>query len=218
MSHGRRPRSCYAPDGDIAYISVRQSPGRVASRKEHWGLSDYDNRGRLIGIEIWQASSRLPAEIVQDLPRLGSRGSEFERRQAQADSLPIGLASRWMLKRCAGYSTQWTGLPRCRRSSSTCSHGRDPNSATNPRVGIGSATASRACKQPLPHCPSSERQGPLAAAHLPGHPRQHPKHRSHGACLACFAQWRQVSIGIVYFSLTKSPIQVLPQNLTLALL
>ncbi len=67
-----KPDSYYALDGDIAYLRVREPEGEVSSRKESWGLGDYDSGGELVGIEVWAASERLSREVLEALPRLGN--------------------------------------------------------------------------------------------------------------------------------------------------
>lgn len=74
------PDSYYSPDGDIAYLRVRGSAGRVRTRKEAWGLRDYDETGELVGIEIWAASERLSQDVLEALPRLEGQTAVFERQ------------------------------------------------------------------------------------------------------------------------------------------
>jgi uncharacterized protein YuzE len=76
------PDSYYTPDGDIAYLRVRDPSGAVSSREETWGLLDYDAQGQLVGVEIWGASERLPAEVLDVLPRLEGRGAGAEPQPA----------------------------------------------------------------------------------------------------------------------------------------
>lgn len=64
--------SHYAPKDDIATIELAGLDGRRALGESYdWGLilRDRDTR-RTIGFEIWQASERLPAEMLAALPRL----------------------------------------------------------------------------------------------------------------------------------------------------
>lgn len=77
-----KPESYYAPDGDIVYLRVRNLKRVVNSREESWGLRDYDERGELVGIEIWAASERLPRDVVDALPRLEGAGSHVERQRS----------------------------------------------------------------------------------------------------------------------------------------
>jgi uncharacterized protein YuzE len=56
----------YDPDADIAMICVEE--GRAASEEHSWGLIDRDrDTGRLMGFEIWRASTILPAELIKAL-------------------------------------------------------------------------------------------------------------------------------------------------------
>jgi uncharacterized protein YuzE len=77
-----KPDSYYTPDGDIAYLRVRDPEGVVSSREEPWGLRDFDERGELVGIEIWAASESLPREVLDALPRLEGQGLVVERQPA----------------------------------------------------------------------------------------------------------------------------------------
>lgn len=77
-----RPDSYYAPEGDIAYIKVRPAHGQVSSREEKWGLRDLDETGALVGLEIWDASSRLPEELIAALPHLDGRELTVQRQTA----------------------------------------------------------------------------------------------------------------------------------------
>lgn len=57
----------YDPEIDIALLSFEQ--GDAVSEEHPWGLIDRDPRdGHLMGFEIWNASRRLPAELVEALP------------------------------------------------------------------------------------------------------------------------------------------------------
>lgn len=68
---GRYPREAmrahYDPDVDIALIVLQ--PGDAVSQEYEWGLVDRDpDDGHLMGFEIWNASRRLPPELVDALP------------------------------------------------------------------------------------------------------------------------------------------------------
>ncbi len=66
-----KPESYYTPDGDIAYIRVRQAHGTIHSQREPWGLRDYDQEtGELVALELWDASKALPRDVIDALPRL----------------------------------------------------------------------------------------------------------------------------------------------------
>lgn len=57
----------YDPEVDIASISLEK--GDAASEEHPWGLIDRDRGdGHLMGFVIWEASKRLPAEMVAALP------------------------------------------------------------------------------------------------------------------------------------------------------
>jgi uncharacterized protein YuzE len=60
----------YDSEVDIAMLSFEQ--GRAVSEEHEWGLIDRDPEdGHLIGFEIWDASERLPRELVAALPPAG---------------------------------------------------------------------------------------------------------------------------------------------------
>lgn len=57
----------YDRDSDIAYFEI--SGARVDRSSEHaWGLLDLDAAGNVVGAEYWQASRRLPTELLDALP------------------------------------------------------------------------------------------------------------------------------------------------------
>jgi uncharacterized protein YuzE len=56
----------YDPEVDIAMICLEE--GRAVSERHSWGLIDRDrDTGRLMGFEIWKASTVLPAEMIEAL-------------------------------------------------------------------------------------------------------------------------------------------------------
>jgi uncharacterized protein YuzE len=60
----------YDPEVDIASISLEQ--GRAVSQEHPWGLIERDpDDGHLMGFELWEASTILPAEMIAALPRTG---------------------------------------------------------------------------------------------------------------------------------------------------
>jgi len=60
-------RAHYDPEVDIALLSFEQ--GDAVSEEHSWGLVDRDPAdGHLMGFEIWEASHRLPPELVAALP------------------------------------------------------------------------------------------------------------------------------------------------------
>lgn len=57
----------YDPDADIAWFPTGKSDD-VVSERIPGGLHDYDRAShRLVGIEVWDASTRLPANILDAL-------------------------------------------------------------------------------------------------------------------------------------------------------
>lgn len=66
-----KPGSYHTPDGDIVYLRVRPPQGSVHSQRQPWGLLDYDERGELVGIEVWDAHQRIAPEVIDALPRRG---------------------------------------------------------------------------------------------------------------------------------------------------
>jgi uncharacterized protein YuzE len=57
----------YDPETDIAMICIES--GHAVSEEHPWGLIDRDREtGKLMGFEIWNASSVLPREMVDALP------------------------------------------------------------------------------------------------------------------------------------------------------
>jgi len=60
----------YDPEVDIAMLSFEK--GRAISQKHSWGLIDRDpDDGHLMGFEIWEASTILPAEMIAALSLAG---------------------------------------------------------------------------------------------------------------------------------------------------
>lgn len=57
----------YDPDVDIALISFET--GNAVSEEHEWGLIDRNpDDDHLMGFEIWNASDRLPPELIAALP------------------------------------------------------------------------------------------------------------------------------------------------------
>jgi len=57
----------YDPEVDIALISFEA--GGAVSEEHEWGLIDRDpDDDHLMGFEIWNASDRLPPELIAALP------------------------------------------------------------------------------------------------------------------------------------------------------
>lgn len=64
--------SCYDRDSDIAWFPTGESDDVVSERVPD-GLRDYDRATRqLVAIEVWAASTRLPANILEVLPAPGA--------------------------------------------------------------------------------------------------------------------------------------------------
>jgi uncharacterized protein YuzE len=57
----------YDPEVDIALIVLEA--GSAVSEEHEWGLIDRDpGDHHLVGFEIWEASRRLPPELLDALP------------------------------------------------------------------------------------------------------------------------------------------------------
>ena len=58
----------YDRDADIAWLPTGDSDD-IVSEEVEWGLLDHDaGSDEIVGIEIWSASKRLPAELLATLP------------------------------------------------------------------------------------------------------------------------------------------------------
>lgn len=58
----------YDRDADIAWFPTGDSDD-VVSEEVEWGLIDHDSGSdTVVGIEVWSASKRLPAEVLEVLP------------------------------------------------------------------------------------------------------------------------------------------------------
>lgn len=60
----------YDREADIAWLRFDGYDGRTARIEElEWGLRDVDPRtGNVVALEFWQASERLPSELLEHLP------------------------------------------------------------------------------------------------------------------------------------------------------
>jgi uncharacterized protein YuzE len=61
----------YDPDADVAWFptSASSTSDDVVSERVPGGLRDYDRTThKLVAIEVWDASTRLPASILEALP------------------------------------------------------------------------------------------------------------------------------------------------------
>lgn len=58
----------YDREADIAWLPTGQADD-VVNEEVEWGLIDHDSSSdAVVGIEIWSASKRLPAEVLDNLP------------------------------------------------------------------------------------------------------------------------------------------------------
>lgn len=66
----------YDRQADIAWLPTGTS-NDVVSEEVEWGLIDHDvESDRIVAIEIWSASKRLPPEVLANLPEpTRSRGA-----------------------------------------------------------------------------------------------------------------------------------------------
>ncbi|HEX5525808.1 MAG TPA: DUF2283 domain-containing protein [Solirubrobacterales bacterium] len=66
----------YDRDADIAWVPTGES-AEVVSQEVEWGLIDHDVASdEVVAIEIWSASKRLPADLLETLPSpQGDRGA-----------------------------------------------------------------------------------------------------------------------------------------------
>lgn len=60
-------RITYDPEADAVYIALRDAKPRDARRLDDWLTFDLDAKGRVIGIEILDASERLGSEALEAL-------------------------------------------------------------------------------------------------------------------------------------------------------
>jgi uncharacterized protein YuzE len=62
----------YDSDADIAWFPTGESDDVVSERVPN-GLRDYDRAShKLVAIEVWHASTRLPVSILEALPAPGT--------------------------------------------------------------------------------------------------------------------------------------------------
>lgn len=75
--------SHYAPESDIAFLTLATRQGRPRSVETEWGLLEYDSEtGALTGAEIWDATNRLPAQLLEALPEPAAQEVTVERQPA----------------------------------------------------------------------------------------------------------------------------------------
>ena len=60
----------YDPEADIAWIRFEDyDPSTVVAEESDAGLRELNSAtGELVGLEFWQASTRLPADFLRMLP------------------------------------------------------------------------------------------------------------------------------------------------------
>jgi uncharacterized protein YuzE len=64
--------SYYDREADIVWIPTGASDDAV-SQKTSWGLIDHDAKtDEIVGVEVWEASTRLPADLLAALPAPGA--------------------------------------------------------------------------------------------------------------------------------------------------
>lgn len=65
----------YDPDADIAWLPTGESDDAV-SKRVPGGLHNHDRAtGQLVGIEVWDASTRLPKSILDALAARSAKTS-----------------------------------------------------------------------------------------------------------------------------------------------
>jgi uncharacterized protein YuzE len=75
-SLSRTKASYYDREADIVWIPTGSSDD-VVSEEMGWGLVDHDvNSDEVVGIEIWAASTRLPADLLARMPPPVEPGSD----------------------------------------------------------------------------------------------------------------------------------------------
>jgi len=78
-----RSMSHYAPESDIASLTLGARQGRLRAEEKSWGLLEYDaDTGALVGAEVWNASTILPQDLLDALPEPAGRDVTIERPPA----------------------------------------------------------------------------------------------------------------------------------------
>ena len=57
----------YDREADIVYVGLRDAEA-ARSAEHEWGLIDLGDDGEPVGVEYWDASDHLPAEMLDVLP------------------------------------------------------------------------------------------------------------------------------------------------------
>jgi uncharacterized protein YuzE len=74
----------YDRKADVAWLRLDGwDPERVRVDEKPWGLVELDrDTGRVVGLEYWEASTRLPGELLDALPAPPAREVIVERQRA----------------------------------------------------------------------------------------------------------------------------------------
>lgn len=64
----------YDREADVLLVELLDD-GTDRSEERDWGLVDLAADGRTVAIEVWQASRRLPPEVLDSLPTPPARRS-----------------------------------------------------------------------------------------------------------------------------------------------
>jgi len=74
----------YERKADIAWLRLDGwAPERVSVDERPWGLIERDREtGGILGLEYWNASKRLPVELLEALPTPPARDVAVERQPA----------------------------------------------------------------------------------------------------------------------------------------
>ena len=70
----------YDPVGDVLYIEVAHEKAAETVELDEDLLVDYDERGNIVGIEVWRAREVLLGEILKRIKELGLK---FETAEAE---------------------------------------------------------------------------------------------------------------------------------------
>lgn len=68
----------FDPEADVAWFLLESNPetvGPLVSERTANGLVERNEEGHVVGVEVWQASRRLPVELLEYLPRLTQQDS-----------------------------------------------------------------------------------------------------------------------------------------------
>jgi uncharacterized protein YuzE len=74
----------YDREVDIAWFQFGEAEMSPIDHSEEmeWGLIDRDSQGRVVGLEFWKASERLPAALLDALHQPKGEGTAVERQSA----------------------------------------------------------------------------------------------------------------------------------------